>query len=133
MKISATQYAKTLFAITDGKTETEVVEIVKKFVGILQKKGQFKNQARIIEKFSQLWNKKYEITEAEVVSREKIGEDVMAHVMTYVRNKYKTKEVVLKNIVNKDIKGGIIIRVGDEVSDLSVSRKLKELKKVLAS
>jgi len=57
MKITVQQYAKTLLEMTDGKTEQEIPVIVKKFAEIIQKDGQTKNAAKIIEKFSQLYNR----------------------------------------------------------------------------
>ena len=48
-----------------------------------------------------------------------------------MKKKYQAKEVVLKNIVDENIKGGMIVRVGDEVMDGSIAGKLGELKKIL--
>ena len=41
------------------------------------------------------------------------------------------KEIITNNIIDKNIKGGIIIKVGDEVLDGSVSAQLKRLEKEL--
>ncbi len=41
------------------------------------------------------------------------------------------KPIVMKTKVDKDIVGGIIIRIGDKLIDGSINRKLKELKKEL--
>ena len=53
--------------------------------------------------------------------------------ISYVKNKYSAKEVIIKNTVSEKIKGGVVIKVGDEILDGSVERKLKELKILLIS
>jgi len=56
MKISPTQYAKTLLELTENKSEQESLAVVIKFVQQLKKDGQMKNAGAIMEKFKQLYN-----------------------------------------------------------------------------
>jgi len=39
--------------------------------------------------------------------------------------------VILKNIIDESIKGGVILRVGDEILDGSIAGRLNDLKKIL--
>ena len=48
-----------------------------------------------------------------------------------MKEKYKAKEVVIKNKIDENIKGGIIIKVGDEIVDASISGKLRSFKSSL--
>ena len=41
-------------------------------------------------------------------------------------------EVVLEEVINKDILGGYIIRIGDKQMDASISRKLNNLRRNFA-
>jgi len=127
MKISATQYAKTLFELTAGKTQAEVSVVVANFVKTLAKNNQMKLAPAVIEKFSELWNKDKGIVEAEIVSREKLDDEVVKKLEHFVKEKYQAKEVVLHSKIRAGIKGGFILKVGDEMIDGSVSRKLKKL------
>jgi ATP synthase F1 delta subunit len=131
MKITATQYAKSLYELTDGKTKQDINGVVVGFVKVLQKNNQIRLVKNIIEKFSNLYNQKNGIVEAEITTKEEVRSEVRTRVCTYVSNKYKAKEVVLNNKVDKDIKGGIIIKVGDEIVDASIGKSLVELKRVL--
>jgi F-type H+-transporting ATPase subunit delta len=131
MKITVQQYAKTLLEMTDGKTEQEIPVIVKKFAEIIQKDGQTKNAAKIIEKFSQLYNAKHGIVEAGVTSSRELSSDKVHQVEKFIKNKYSAKEIIINNIIDEKIKGGIIIKVGDEVLDGSVSAQLKRLEREL--
>lgn len=133
MKITAQQYAKTLLELTDGKTEQAVSGVVKKFVEILKKDGQIKNAGKIMEKFSEIYNAKHGIVEANVISSRELSRDKIQQVENFIKEKYSAKEVIVKNIVDEKIKGGIIIKVGDEVLDASINGQLKRLEKQLAN
>lgn len=133
MKISITQYAKTLFELTQGKSEQEVLDVTKKFAEVLKNDGQLKNAAKIIEKFTELYNKANGIVEAEVVTAGVIEKETKEKVEKFVKEKYQAKEVVIKNVVDKDIRGGIVVRVGDEVMDGSVEMQLRKLKQRLVA
>ena len=71
------------------------------------------------------------IVEAEVVTKHKLESSQVHKVESYIKERYLAKEVVLKNIVDERIKGGIIIKVGDELMDASVAKQLKNLKNKL--
>lgn len=133
MKITVQQYAKTLLELTDGKTEQAVSDVVKKFAEVLKKDGQIKNAGKIMEKFSEIYNAKHGIVEANVISSRELSRDKIQQVENFIKEKYSAKEVIVKNIVDEKIKGGIIIKVGDEVLDGSVGGQLKRLRKNLVS
>jgi F-type H+-transporting ATPase subunit delta len=97
----------------------------------LQKNNQLKMAGKIIEKFNGIYNQENGIVEAEITSREELSKDVSNKLRNYVSTKYKAKEVVIKNKIDEQIKGGIIIKVGDEIIDASIGKSLMELKKIL--
>lgn len=132
MRASATQYAKTLYELTKDKDQSEIDAVVSNFLKDLNKNGRMKLAESIVEKFREIYNAENGIVEAEVASREELGEEVRTAVSAMVRAKYGAKEVVLNNIVDKNIKGGIVVRVGDEIMDATLNRQLKELKKTLS-
>lgn len=131
MKITSVQYAKALYEATERKSQNEIDNAVENFVKILAKNNQIKNAGNIIKKFGEIWNKKEGIVEAEIISWEALSNESLNNVSKYVSNKYKAKKVVLNNRIDKNIRGGIIIKVGDEIMDGSVERQLKELKSSL--
>jgi F-type H+-transporting ATPase subunit delta len=128
MKITPNQYAKTLYELTQEKSQSEIGNVVSEFANLLTKKNQTKLLPKIIEKFTTIWNKENGIVEAEVISREKLSSLLVDNLIRFVKDKYKAKEVLINNIVNESLKGGIIIRVGDEVMDGSVDRQLRTLR-----
>ena len=133
MKVSVTQYAKTLHEAVRDKSQKEIPEIISSFVKILAKNNQIKNKGKIIAKFGDIYNQENGIVEAEVTSREVLSNMLSNKIKSFVKEKYQAKEVVLKNIVDEKIKGGIIVRVGDELMDASISKQLRNLKNKLSN
>jgi F-type H+-transporting ATPase subunit delta len=132
MKVSIKQYSQTLFDLTTGKSEQEILNIVSKFAEQLKNDGQFKNSNKIIEKFGEIYNAKNGIIEANVTSAKKLEDIQLENIITFIRQKYSVKEVVIKNVVDEKIKGGLIVRVGDEIMDASILSQLNKLKNILS-
>jgi len=131
MRISPKQYAQTLYDLTDGKSKPDISKSVADFARYLHKERKLKLADRIIEQFGKIYNNEKNIVEAEVRTAEKLSAGTEKKVKEYVEKKYNAKEVVLKNIVDESVKGGIIVKVGDEVMDGSLRGKLERLRKIL--
>ena len=133
MKASAAQYAKTLYELASGKNKSEIDSIAASFAKLLAKNNLLKMAPAIIEKFGNIWNRENGILEADVESAYPLNDEISGKITKEIKEKYGAKEVILNNKINKDIKGGIIIKIGDEVIDSSVKKQLKMLKQALAS
>lgn len=131
MKINNSQYASALYESAKGKSQSEIDNLVANFVKVLAKNNQIKNANNILVKFREIWNKQEGIVEAEVVSREKLNSGTKKEIEKYIEKKYKAEKVEIIEKIDPSIKGGIIVRVGDEVMDGSVSGQLKKLKSSL--
>jgi F-type H+-transporting ATPase subunit delta len=131
MRLSVNQYAKALYETVRDKSQDEVDLTVANFLKILRKNGQMKLAKKIVEKFSSLWNSENGIVEVEVVTRYKLQDTIIKEIEKFIQEKYSAKEVIIKNIIDEKIQGGIIIKIGDELMDASVARKLADLKNSL--
>lgn len=131
MKISAKQYAKALQELTRGKDEKDIDSAVLSFAKELKKQRKLKLVGDIVNKFSDIYNKENGIAEADVISAREIDGEQMEKIKSFVGNKYEVKEVIINKKIDESIKGGIIIRVNDEVLDGSVSKKIKNLNNLL--
>jgi len=132
MRTTTTQYAKALYEVTTNKSEKDIDNVIVNFLKILQKNGQLKLAKKIIENFSGIWNKQNEIVDATVTSRVALDAETLKKIEKFVAEKYLVKEAVLDNVIDAKIKGGIIIKVGDEMMDASVAKRLADLKLSLA-
>jgi len=132
MKIKEAQYAKTLYALTKDKSPKEIDGAISGFLKLLIKNGQTKLTKKIIEKFNDIWNEEEGITEAQVITRSEIEKGELRKIEDYIKERYKTEKVVIKSIMDESIKGGIIIKVKDEILDGSIAGQLKSLKNNLS-
>ncbi len=133
MKITATQHAKALYEATKGKSHQKIDEAVVNFGKILSGNNQLRLGKDIIKKFSDICNSENNIVEAEIVSRDRLVPELVEKVIRFIKKRYNAREVIIQNRIDKSIKGGIIIKIRDEVIDGSMERKLKELKNKLIS
>lgn len=131
MKANATQYAKTLYELAANKNKSEIDGIVSDFAKLLAKNNRLKMAPAVIEKFGNIWNRENGILEAGVESAYPLDDEASGKIKKEIKEKYGAKEVILNNKINKDIRGGIIIKIGDEVIDGSVKKQLKTLKQAL--
>lgn len=128
MKISITQYAQALYELTLNKSEVESDVIVEKFVKELAKNNNIKLATKIVDKFEEIYNKNNGIIVASVTSATSLDEGHTDKIEKYLLDKYQAKKVILNSIVRPEIKGGIILRVEDELIDASIINQLKNLK-----
>jgi F-type H+-transporting ATPase subunit delta len=133
MRITTKQYAQTLYEMTDGQSKPEIEKSVADFARYMHKERKLKLAGKVIEQFEKIYNQKNGIVEAEIVTAEKLNESLEKKVKSYIEKKYNANKVVLKNTVDESIKGGMILKIGDEIVDGSVAGKLAELKKFLVS
>ena len=131
MKISTKQYAQALYELTLGKSESEVGIVVEKFVKELVKNNQIKSVSKIIDNFNNIYNQENGIIEAEIKSREQLQSESLEKIEKYLITKYKAKQIILNKKINPEIKGGVIIKAGDEMTDLSVAGSLNRLRREL--
>ena len=131
MKISNSQYSVALYESVKGKSQSEINSAISNFVKVLVKNNQIKNVSSIISKFKEIWNKKEGSVEAEIISREKLDSKLVNQLISYIGKKYKSEKVEIIEKIDLNIKGGIIVKVGDEVMDGSISGQLKNLRSIL--
>lgn len=127
MKITTKQYAKALLELTKDKREDEIDSIVLKFSKELKRQKKLKDADEILDRFSEIYNKESGIIEVEIISAREINDDQVDKIKSFIKDKYEAKKVMITKKIDEEIKGGIILKIGDEVIDGSISKKLKNL------
>ena len=133
MKITTKQYARALYELTRDKRKAEVKEAVSRFVKLLARSNKLKLADKIIEQFCEIYNREHKIVEGEVVSARELDERLLEEIENSVREKHNAEKVFLGNTVDESLKGGFVLKVGDEVVDGSVKERLNDLKRILIS
>ena len=113
-----------------SKALTMFNPLVVEFLSIIILNNQINDLLNIISKFNRLAIMLSDIKEVELITAEKLNEDMLNSLASVLENNLKTKpKINLKT--DPKIIGGIKIRVGNRVFDNSVSYQIKQLKKTL--
>lgn len=122
MKLSLKQYAKVLDqALAGSKSDTESKQIVGEFIESVTKDAKLSKINEILSHFGNLWDKRYNVINAEVVTAD--GEVIS------LPSEIKGKKLVIKTKSNPELIGGSIIKIGDYIIDNSVLSKINALRK----
>lgn len=97
------------------------------FIGIIAKRDREDVIPEIAEAFMNLYKEHQGIVSAEVISAIPLNDDLRSKVNTFVKR--FSDKVELEEVVDKDIIGGLIIRVGDRQYDDSILKRINELKR----
>ena len=106
----------------------EISQDIYNFVKLLIDKRRIFFIKAIIDQFNNLVNEKEKIIEIEVVSAIELEENMINRLKEKIE-KEMNYEVILKNTVNPDILGGLVLKIGDKIIDGSIQNKLDTLSK----
>jgi F-type H+-transporting ATPase subunit delta len=131
MKITAKQFALSLYESVDGKSAAQVKPVIEKFVLLLAGKNQLVKAEKIIAEFVKIWNLKRGVVEAGVTSARELDRETVKFLKSYLMTFSGAKEVKLSQEVDEKLLGGVVIRYGDKILDGSLKTALVDLKEKL--
>ena len=132
MKISAQQYAASLFDSVIGKSEKEVKQACRNFVVILAKNRELNKEEAIIAAFNELWNQAHGEVVATLSSARELGPTARETVIDYLKMKTGAKKIILEENIDQELIGGFVLKYGSKVLDGSLKNSLHSLKTKLA-
>ena len=100
------------------------------FLYILVDKRREKSILEINKEFIKLYNEHENIAEVTVVTSVTMNEKAKEK-LTITLQKRLNKKIKLKNIVDKDIIGGVLLKIGNKVIDGTVKGQLQEIEKAI--
>jgi F-type H+-transporting ATPase subunit delta len=105
----------------------EAAKIVKNFVNVLIDNGRINILQSIIQAFNLLIIKNSGEIIADVISAQDLSQEQLSAVKSSLR-KLTDKEIKLNTKLDPEIMGGMIVKIGSQMIDTSVSTKLNNLK-----
>lgn len=125
-KKSNFQFAKALYEVTKDLPKAQLPETIQQFVLILQKNNKLKKIDYIIEEFVNYSKKQEGIKMVEIETARKLEPSALNKIKKIFGEKSEITEAI-----NKDLLGGIKIKVDDMVYDASLKTQLLKLKQSL--
>lgn len=107
--------------------EKEIDDLIKNFLKILVEKNRFELIFDIIKIYSSLLDEINGIARIEVVSAIELNDQEQGDIQAKLASKLK-KQIVIKYKIDKSIIAGLIVKMGDDILDMSVAHKLEEYK-----
>lgn len=102
-------------------------DMLKQSVTMIADLGLLSESERIVSKVQSLHDAEHQITRAKIFSPRALEKKVKEELVNFLKNRYQSREVVVEEIIQPEIMGGLRIEVGDEVIDASLKRKVQHL------
>jgi F-type H+-transporting ATPase subunit delta len=107
-------------------------EVTARFIAILVRKGREGLLPDVAAAFGQLYERQQGILTCEVRSAVPLNATAREQVRRLAESKHPGKSIQLSEKVDPTLIGGVVIRIGDEQYDGSVSRKLHDLRRTFS-
>jgi F-type H+-transporting ATPase subunit delta len=130
MKYSSKQYAQALFESLEGSANKDHELILDNFVKVLAENNDLRLFNEIADEFHKLELNKKGIKQVEITSAHPINKE-NEHAIIEQLNKLVKGDLELKQKVDENIIGGVVVQVDDKMLDASVKNNLEQLKKEL--
>lgn len=130
-KFSTNNIAHAIYAATKDKEGKDLDVVIKNTAQMLKNKHLLSRSPDILKKLEEIIDKENGIVKAEVHSKEKLSKKMTEEVGELIRKRYKAKEIMIYHTEDKKLLGGIRIQVGEEIIDLTLKNKLKQLQDYL--
>lgn len=119
---------KTKYEIIDSVFSGQINNKIINFLKVLIDKKRFNELDNIIQAYSDELDKINNIKRVEVVSAVELTDEQIKKLTEKLQNKLQ-KNVIISREINKDIIGGLVIKIDDDVIDNSLKNKLESLSK----
>ena len=129
--LSNNDIAKAIYFVSKDKTDIELKDINKKVIRFLAHRRLLSKTKDILDRLGKIINKVEERIVVKVSSAQKLEEKIKKELILFLKKRYGAKEIVLKEILDGKLLGGMKLEINDEIIDLTVKNKIKKLQEHL--
>jgi len=123
--ISAKKYAIALYELVKDADEEKTKELLKSFMRTVIANKDMNKMDKIIRAFSEYYNDLNNTLEIKLTTAESVTEQ-LGHIQQKLKESFG-KDIELKEKIDPNIIGGIILQYGDNVADGSIRKKVANL------
>ena len=125
-KLSKKEKKDIVNSIFKGRVSQEILN----FLYIIIDKGRERFISDISKSYTSLSNEKQGIVEAKAITAVPLGEEEKKNLEERLSKKLD-KKIILTNMIDESILGGVLVRIEDKVIDSSIKGRLEEIEKNL--
>lgn len=129
--ISNNDIARAIYLATKDKSHAEQSALLPKVVQFLRRRRLMSKAPEILRSLKSIINQAEGRIEARVLSVEKIDHKLKTHLEHTLKKRYRAQELVLHEVSDQKLLGGIKVEVNDEVIDLSIKNRIEKLQEYL--
>lgn len=115
-------------SVLDKVFAGQLTELTANFIQIIVRKGREYLIQEIAGEFVMQYRTHKSITTATVTSAVKLDDELKQRVLKLINNE-NTGEVIIKEVIDPNLIGGFVVRIGDQQVDASLARRINNLKK----
>jgi len=127
-KISVEKYAQSLYEAVKDLPKQQVKLSLENFIKLLLKNKDLKLAEKIMRAFEIYAKRQEGILDVQIISAQGLNDSEKKELKNKIKKERQMKEVNLVEKTEKDLIGGLIIKIGDTIYDNSLKTRLDLLK-----
>lgn len=120
-----------IYESSQGKEGKELDVAIERCAMYLKNKNLLGKKEEILKALEKIINKEGGVIKAKVTTEIKLDGELGKEITEFIKKKYKIKEVILEEKVDKKLLGGIKIEIEDDIIDATLRNKIKQLQDYL--
>lgn len=129
--LSNNDIARAIYLISKDKTDIELHDINNKIINFFTRRHLLSKIPDILDRLDKIINHENGRVAVKISSAIKIKEELKKELIFFLKERYKVKEIIFTEILDKNLLGGMRIEVNDEIIDLTIKNKIKKLQEHL--
>ncbi|MEK7564081.1 MAG: F0F1 ATP synthase subunit delta [Patescibacteria group bacterium] len=123
--------AYAIYLSLKNKEDSGQVGVMRNIATFLSKKRLLNKSEKILASLKKIINKEEGRILVKVSSVEKISPNTKKELDDFLKKRYKAREIIFQEVINKEVLGGIRLEIENEVIDLSVKNRIDKLQEYL--
>ncbi len=131
-RLTTKEIARLVYESTKGKKEEGIGKAMPKIAQMVVRFGMQEKVNAIISEFEKIWLEKEGMLKVKIEVVEKLDKEAIEKIRDFVSKSEKVvkEKVLIEEMTNPQIKGGIRLQIGDKVFDQTIEGKLEKMRKL---